>query len=147
MKTFGGTLSFLSSTPDEDFMHRIERELDEAGFAVLAYLPDDGRNFAAFSIGLSSYGHPELVVTAICEDSARCFLLHLIEQVLHRGKAFREGTTSTAFFPSLEVVDFTEPLAGLRIYDELLDDEDLRVLGVRPKNILVGAPADGVSVC
>lgn len=145
MKTFGGTLSFLSSTPDEDFIYRIERELDEAGFAVLAYLPDDGQTYAAFSIGLSSYGHPELVVTATCEDSARCFLLHLIEQVLRHGKAFREGTTSTPFFPSLEVVDFTDPLAGLRIYDELLDDEDLRVFGVRPKNILVGAPADSAS--
>ena len=145
MKTFGGTLSFLSSTPDEDFIYRIERELDEAGFAVLAYLPDDGRTYAAFSIGLSSYGHPELVVTADCEESARCFLLHLIEQVLRRGKAFREGITSTPFFPSLEVVDFTDPLAGLRIYDELLDDEDLRVFGVRPKNILVGAPADSAS--
>ncbi|ALD64911.1 hypothetical protein AFL94_14365 [Arthrobacter sp. LS16] len=58
-------------------MYRIARELDEAGFAVVAYLPDDGRTFAAFSIGLSSYGHPELVVTADCEESARCFLLHL----------------------------------------------------------------------
>lgn len=146
MKTFGGTLSFLSSTPDEDFMYRIARELDEAGFAVLAYLPDDGRTFAAFSIGLSSYGHPELVVTAACEESARRFLLHLIEQVLHHGKAFQEGITSTPFFPSLEVVDVTDPLAGLRIYDELLDDEDLRVFGVRPKLILVGTPADSASV-
>lgn len=146
METSGGTLSFISSTPDEDFMYRIARELDEAGFAVVAYLPDDGRTFAAFSIGLSSYGHPELVVTADCEESARCFLLHLIDQVLRRGKAFREGITSTPFFPSLEVVDITNPLAGLRIYDELLDAEDLRVFGVRPKHALDSAPADSTSV-
>lgn len=145
MKTLGGNFSFLSSTPEEDFMHRIERELDDVGFAVLVFIPDDRQIFAAFSLGLTGYGHPELAVFATCEDSARCFLLHLIEQVLCHAKAFKEGVTSTAFYPSLEVIDLTDPLAGLRVYDELLDAEDVQVFGVRPKKNFAGAPSSCVS--
>ncbi len=131
MKQFGGSFSFLSSTPREDMMCRLERELEDVGYAVLAFIPDDGRRFAAFSIGLTTYGHPELFVTGAAEDSVRTFLQHLIEQVLYSGKTFRTGTTSTSFYSSLEVLELPGPTREMFFYDELLGDEDVRILCVR----------------
>ncbi|TAL40482.1 MAG: DUF4262 domain-containing protein [Salinibacterium sp.] len=72
-------------------MTDIRSSIDEYGWAIQHVLRDDDHVPISYSVGLTNFGHPELVITGMGAEYAQGFLNPMGEDV-RSGTRFRGGT-------------------------------------------------------
>lgn len=106
-------------TPLEDLQQKIERY----GWAVRCVADSDPALCIAYTVGLSTHGHPEVVMTGLPADAGQAFLNIVGEIVVREGGRLEAGssTTELADGPAMPVIQ-VEDKSDLTAVEELFGD-------------------------
>lgn len=108
------------SGPDAVFADLL-RMIDEYGWAVrnVGAGPEPGEAAFSYTIGLTAFGHPEVVITGMPFEHAQTFLNNIGSDV-RDGKRFEAGTVNEDLAPTpvlfLSVVQDEELVAVRQVY-------------------------------
>jgi len=100
--------------PEETYLGIVRSKIDEFGWFVQAVGGDRHHPPFAYTVGLTDYGHPELLVNGLPQERARSLLNSVAHNVLfHRGPFDPGQVIVGTGGPTIEVVDLPEPTAHL----------------------------------
>jgi hypothetical protein len=77
----------------DDFMRRQQQLIDTVGWAVMNIVPteDDPASPFSYTVGLTAYGHPELLVAGLDPAVGQTLLNYLARRVYDRAERFTHG--------------------------------------------------------
>jgi len=98
--------------------------VDTYGWAVRSVTDADAAECLSYTVGLTSHGHPEVVMTGLPPDVGTAFLNIVGEIVVREGGQFQAGEPTTKLadgpaMPVLEVLDKTHLTAVAAIYGDV----------------------------
>jgi hypothetical protein len=100
--------------PEETYLRLVRSIIDEYGWFVQAVGGDRLHPPFAYTVGLTDYGRPELLVNGLPRQRAGSLLNHVAHSILfHSGPLEAGQVLPKNYGPALEVVDLPEPTAHL----------------------------------
>lgn len=98
-------------------------EIAATGFAILLCRGEKNPRVTGFTLGLSNFGHCEVMTVGGTDDEVFALLSHLAEQVTKHGQRFDVGTQCTSLFKDLFFREAQCGLHDLDIVSEVCGDE------------------------
>ena len=107
-----------------DPLDDLRAKVDTHGWAIRNVSSADPSMCLSYTVGLTSYGHPEVVMTGLPSEIGTAFLNIVGETVVREGGRFTAGEATTELangpaMPVLEVVDKTDLTAVKAIYGDV----------------------------
>jgi Domain of unknown function (DUF4262) len=102
-----------------DYLDFLRDKITRFGWAVQSVERDRIHPPWAYTVGLTSYGHPELVVTGLPVRRAAALLNDVAEHVMHAAAPAPGEQIALRGGPLIEIVDVAEPTAHLVMAVEL----------------------------
>ena len=112
--------SYVPSMNPLDDLHRM---IDAHGWAVRNVVDPDPAKCISYTVGLTKYGHPEMVMTGLPPEAATAFL-NLVGDIVRHGGRFKAGEPTTKLadgppLPVISVVDKSDLTAIEAIYGDV----------------------------
>ncbi|WP_190263979.1 DUF4262 domain-containing protein [Glutamicibacter nicotianae] len=99
-------LSVRTSLPDTQLIGLVAAlEADENGYAIMLCHSAKHQQVSAYTLGLTTFEHPEITCVGGNEDDVFALVSHVAEQVVEHGQVFSAGTHSTSLFSKLAFHD------------------------------------------
>lgn len=116
------------SPPVTDYLDRVTETINTHGWAVQGVLPNVGDSDPVpfcYTVGLTGFGHPEIIVCGLDPENAGIVLLNDLGERVRAGRAFSHGEVprnllAGGYDPILiTVTDLSRLAIARRIYTEI----------------------------
>ncbi|KSU65333.1 hypothetical protein [Arthrobacter sp. NIO-1057] len=109
-----------TQSENERTVLNLRAEIEEYGYALIAFRLPNQQQFIGTTLGLSWEEHPEIISMAGDAEEVLALLQHLADEVIVHGRIFESGTQSTTFFKEVRFLEFDLDLSVLGFIDEVL---------------------------
>ncbi|WP_345470996.1 hypothetical protein QMQ05_14100 [Glutamicibacter ectropisis] len=109
-----------TQSENERTVLNLRAEIEEYGYALIAFRLPNQQQFIGTTLGLSWEEHPEIISMADDAEEVLALLQHLADEVIVHGRIFESGTQSTTFFKEVRFLEFDLDLSVLGFIDEVL---------------------------
>ncbi|WP_334121423.1 hypothetical protein [Glutamicibacter sp.] len=109
-----------TQSENERTVLNLRAEIEECGYALIAFRLPNQQQFIGMTLGLSWEEHPEIISMADDAEEVLALLQHLADEVIVHGRIFESGTQSTTFFKEVRFLEFDLDLSALGFIDEVL---------------------------
>lgn len=109
-----------TQSENERTVLNLRAEIEECGYALIAFRLPNQQQFIGMTLGLSWEEHPEIISMADDAEEVLALLQHVADEVIVHGRIFESGTQSTTFFKEVRFLEFDLDLSALGFIDEVL---------------------------